>query len=616
MQTKTIFFSIIFSIFFHNLLSVNMIQSLEKECPMQSKVASEFESKKLEYQNLFPSSEFPTQNLPTFYHLKNINTLVNHLFSETKPTGKGTFGMIYMINYIEPTYHDSDEVASKVVRFPDDLSEKKNQARQHRLALEVQANKIMYHMPLGKFFFPAIYACFEFTNLVDEMAKNVDFENINKYKKKNISHHENEGMLTIITEPLFMSMADFLELSYDDKVDMEAEDKLNLFYQAIKGLMIMDSQFFHCDIKPSNIMFKGLSSEGIKEMASANIFAARFNEDQYFQLKYIDFGMIAPGNRNERQCPGGTSGFIPDEYLQKNVSHQKFDVYSLGMSFLDMELASLGYEQFSQIDSILFKNKKKKLAQLTQEEINELEDFNLVSRMKEIMIDSQYQSIFFDKLKQIDPSINLAKENKNINYNSNNLNELMKKNATIFRSMMMAAMRIYFTEEYREIKIPAMIQNLEEKIEEINKKISLSSDQQIDVTKLKLEIEYIQNLKTLTPNAEELGIALNNLYLDMITADMANRPSLNDVYLQLEQIKNEFLSNNNELLDEIKIYENDIESEESIEPQKLEVMAQMLKKRVMEPVLIKEEIYQNKSIQLGDFDVKKNQSQLKSLKII
>ena len=138
------------------------------------------------------------------------------------------------------------------------------------------------------------------------------------------------------------------------------------------------------------------------------------------------------------------------------------------MSFLDMELASLGYEQFSQIDSILFKNKKKKLAQLTQEEINELEDFNLVSRMKEIMIDSQYQSIFFDKLKQIDPSINLAKENKNINYNSNNLNELMKKNATIFRSMMMAAMRIYFTEEYREIKIPAMIQNLEEKIEEIN----------------------------------------------------------------------------------------------------------------------------------------------------
>jgi len=144
---------------------------------------------------------------------------------------------------------------------------------------------------------------------------------------------------------------------------------------------------------------------------------AQFNHNEFYQLKYIYFGLISFDQPENRECNGGTPGFIPDEYLQRNVSNEKFDVYSLGMTFLDLELNERGYEGFSCVDRVLHRRKKAGGYELNQEDLQKLNQLELVKRMKQIMIDENYRLLFLDMLEEIFSSIK-----QKVNLNKKTLN--------------------------------------------------------------------------------------------------------------------------------------------------------------------------------------------------
>ena len=338
MQPSYIYFPFILLSLALPCTSVALIDNLKNTCPMESDVSAMYLMKKNQFKANNQGKVFPGHLLTEYYDLKNLDALSQILFSDTKYLGAGTFGKVYAFNYVDPVTHKSLEIVSKVVRFPADGRISENAEIQQELAMEIYANQQIFQEPLGKFFFPQVFGCFEITSKIDSLSQQLDFSKLPKNEQVNITHKPEEGMATIFVEKLSISLADFMDLTFDGKAFFLDHERLSLLLQAVKGLGIMDQFFVHCDIKPDNMMLKQILVDDIVEMAQSKVSSARFNHNQFYQLKYIDFGLISFDQPENRECNGGTPGFIPDEYLQRNVSNEKFDVYLSGMTFLDLEL--------------------------------------------------------------------------------------------------------------------------------------------------------------------------------------------------------------------------------------------------------------------------------------
>ena len=122
---------------------------------------------------------------------------------------------------------------------------------------------------------------------------------------------------------------------------------INLFH----GLALLNADFIHCDVKPSNLMLKILEYGQAIQLTEMGFPVVEEEGGYNFLVKFIDFGISQP--ISDPTCSGGTPGFIAPEYFYKK-SHVKFDVFSLGVILLDMELYNLSRPNFSGILSKIF----------------------------------------------------------------------------------------------------------------------------------------------------------------------------------------------------------------------------------------------------------------------
>lgn len=209
-----------------------------------------------------------------------------------------------------------------------------------------------------------------------------------------------DGMAVIFLEKLSISLYDVIEQTKNGKKNFTYYERFNLLYQAVKGLEIMDEYFLHCNIKPQTIMLKQVNKDEIVDMAQAGLPPASSTGNEHFQLKFVDFGMIAIGDKGTRRCSGGNFGFLPNEFIIKNSPTEKLDVYSLGMSFLDLELAQRGLSEFSKIDQILYKTTKNNQLEIDSSDVTKLNNFNLVIEMKKLIAKINYRNNILEILEQ------------------------------------------------------------------------------------------------------------------------------------------------------------------------------------------------------------------------
>lgn len=591
MQRTNLFTFFIFFIILEQNKCIEMVERLVNLCPMISTISEPFEQQKREYEKMDIGISYPSEEFPEFYNILNVRTLNDILFSGVKPVGEGTFGKVYTMKYFDPETREEKDSVAKVLRFESALSEKQMK-KQKKLALEMEANTKVFKKENGKYFFPEIFSCIEFTDEVDKKSEFVDFENIGKQMEKNISHQENEGMVSIFTEKLTISMGNFLDLYVQNKIELDPEERLNAFYQASLGLKIMNSYFLHCDIKPDNMMLKNIEMDEIEEMNSKKILPIRLNQNEYYQIKYIDFGMIAPGKIHERECKGGTPGYIPDEYFENGTSNSKFDVYSLGMTFLEMELADCGYEGFNRIDAILFQRKKEdKGDTLTEKNKNDLYKIDLVNRMVEIIEGEEYREVFLNILEEIYPQLKEQFEfsNEGQNYLDMIPKNFLETNVYVFRGMMQAAVTVYFNEHFLKKKNPAQIESIDKKIKLIQSKVDKDEK---NAAMLKVKIQYLENLKKITEMNGLLTVGLVNLYQLMILSDQEARIGLEEMLQKIQTLKDEYYSLSNEYLEEIRLYEDDAEEEEAIANVNLEMLASKIQKKDIQIIVYKKEVKQ------------------------
>jgi serine/threonine protein kinase len=181
----------------------------------------------------------------------------------------------------------------------------------------------------------------------------------------------------ILTELLDGDLEWFInEVRKRDSPDL---DSMNGFKAAItlgNALNDFHQYFIHCDIKPANILLKVITKKQYIQLKRIKIHVLQLN-GKYYQMKITDFGISIIIDR-ENECFSQTASFSPKVFRIDNY-HIKWDMFSLAIVLINLELANFNLPSFSELRGIYLKS-------LPQEFISEAKE-NLIF----IMIQGYYE---------------------------------------------------------------------------------------------------------------------------------------------------------------------------------------------------------------------------------
>ena len=302
----------------------------------------------------------------------------------TIPTvGKGAFGSIYKVNVGKTPFSVKQMYYNKERDFEDfdsegkeSINEQNFMALQEVLALEF-ANK---QDPLNHFFIKT-YGALEmhrfFTLEQKELTKQ---ERLRRDQKKNepklgpipkkLSNLvENYKKNSKSTDPLLPTEAwfvmDYQRLSLFNYLDLNAKKgaiahfgtRLEVALNLAKGLSLIHDDYYHCDLKPQNVMLRQVKDEDevneirdldpteLGQQAKVPLLMQLFGKGLYV-VQMIDLGNEEPPG-DKRKCAAGSPGFSPPEFGVKKsfpfkFDDEKFDVFSLFAMVVDAEFVELG----------------------------------------------------------------------------------------------------------------------------------------------------------------------------------------------------------------------------------------------------------------------------------
>ena len=135
--------------------------------------------------------------------------------------------------------------------------------------------------------------------------------------------------------------------------------RLELVYNIAKGVALIHDQYYHCDLKPGNIMLRHMDQVDLWDFkqyvkdneANQSIvpFLMQLKGDKYYVVQIIDLGNQEVQGKT-RKCLTGTSGYIPPEYLANDDKNDdKFDVFSIVIMMLDIEMKFSGFKNYKEM---------------------------------------------------------------------------------------------------------------------------------------------------------------------------------------------------------------------------------------------------------------------------
>ena len=528
-------------------LALEMSDGLKEVCPRISEIEAEYQKERQDFES--KNMELPEDLMRKSHEVQNVDSLVDLLFSGAEPLAEGPNWKVYAFDYKAPPDYEDLPVLTKVVKFKGLQSSETANQQQSTLANEIMANKVVHSQNLGKYFFPELFGCFEFGDKVEAKVQEKNNSDLSDAALRNISYDPEEGMAAVFVEKLTFSLKQLFRSKADHVFSQH--QMLNLQYQAIKGLEIMNEHFLHCDIRPENMMLKQMTEDEAREMQEAGIPVARTRQDEAFQLKFVGFGQVAVGEKGQRSCINGTPGFTPDEHLQTMTYNEKFDVYSLGMAFLDLELAKRGFKPFSEVDSIIYKRKQHKKKQFKGLDTKILSKKNIVQKMKTLMRDGTFRPYIMKKFQKVYKTSKGRTFKNNPQLEESMADDHLEDDLYVFRSQMVAALKVFFGEYMQMTDLPKKTEPLDQKMNELRQKMTGPEDPLLEE-----EYEYHSSKKDLlTLNFDFLSQRVN-LYSSMISENLNKRPSVSDVLRKMAKMKTDFKKAVTEIMKKVSAYES------------------------------------------------------------
>ena len=278
---------------------------------------------------------------PTFV---NVEAFLEYVTSEnTEPSSTGTYGEVFISNgFTDADKSQTQQDAVKVMKIAEDQANDQDN-EQNMLIHEVQTAIMIDTIDPEHLFFPELRYCVEITDEFKSLAdKEEDLGNAD-----HVMVEDGLAPFLISFQTLGMEFYEFLFQANNNDIDhFDLINRIQMAINLFRGIIELNKKFIHCDIKPENIMLSKLTEAQASVLAQKGLKILETETGEYYQIFYIDFG-LSQNAGDVVDCPGGTIGYLPREYFDKNVSDDQSDIFSLGMTLINSEFTAINEEWLS-----------------------------------------------------------------------------------------------------------------------------------------------------------------------------------------------------------------------------------------------------------------------------
>jgi serine/threonine protein kinase len=520
---------IIFILSLGNINSVYIKNSLEK-------TLMRYESMK---EVMFKAKNNGSEELPYLLELVNIQAIGQTIQKGAQPIGFGRFGNVFKYDY-RPSLSSMDtiQIAAKEIFFNNNYASEKGEEDQDMIEKEIKFNLILAQYDPYGLYFPKYYGAYDVTSYFKTLITSNTPTDIKKFLGGKSKSSKN--VLIINMELLDLEMADYQQQILSNITKPYLHTRLKIGESIANALILFYDRYSHCDLKPKNIMAKKLNDEEIARLAEQGIDRIELYPGEFYQVKVIDFGVVAEGHSNTRKCNVGASAFTPPEFFLKG-SHKNFDVFSLAMIMLDNELASIGNDFFSLVQDVWVDCLKYHMS-ITDEQSKALDSLPYSQMIDLYSTNTKYKTKFFKKLRENFPELDelISQKMDQKKPEEIKFNTIKYANPFLTKQIFITALEIYVENDF--------IQSKKEKNTELLKKYEMGyvdaneMDHDSEAYKMKMDrLSLMFNEKVINSEGSSLEKELILYCISQIKKSGNERDSIQQFVEKLQEIRIRFM---------------------------------------------------------------------------
>jgi serine/threonine protein kinase len=478
------------------------------------------------------------QDKPYYLEITNLKKLGAIILSGAKSIGEGQFGKVfkfpYQLNQVGTVF---TLAAGKEIFFNNNYNTEQGEEQQDMIEEEINFNKVLDQFDPNGLYFPKYYGTYDVTKYFDSLSKTTSDKTIKSYLKGK----SNQNILVLEMEFLDKEMYKFQRELSHGLTSIYFHTRCKIGESVLSGLLSFYSEYSHCDIKPENLMAKSLSEPEMERLAEFGVERIELYPGKFYQVKIIDFGLVAKGDSTTRRCIGGTPGFIPDEFFTK-TTHKNFDVYSVAALMLDFEMSVIQFDDFSTIQDI-FVTATRFGRGLTSKEKQTIQSISFYKMAKMYSSNLKYRAAFFTKLRTIFPDIDriIAKNFQQKLPEDVNFETWVLGNPTLMKMTLLAAFETYMEKDFIQSRIKDFINDAETKRKNNVIILNTIKEETEEKRKLQEEVQFWENEKFILENTGPLQFELIMYCLDQLKAPGNSRATLAQFLETIQGLRTRFL---------------------------------------------------------------------------
>jgi serine/threonine protein kinase len=489
---------------------------------------------------------------------KNIEILGKTIKEGNKPFGKGSYGSVFKIDgFSYRHFNQKETLAVKEIIFGNDQNIRVCKEEQRILMTDIKTNQDIANYDPERLYFSTIYDVYDMTDYLAYVYKNSDKkEGIEQYLQPTDDGSVNVAGL--IMEFLDVEVYDYLRKIKYGEVHSFLHTRLRFMLNVGNGLLKIVSKYTHCDLKPHNLMFKKISMEESNDLRSKGVYPLQLYPGEYFQLKIIDFGLVAVGDEGTRKCSGGTPNFTPMEYFDDSLKDDKFDLFSLGMIMVDYELYEVGLKDFSVFNGEYHSMVKKDIYEFTVEKIVQLRQYPFYLKISQFWRSEKYNALLLEVMDKIDDSFkqSVIESFPDTQFHEIQFHEIAFELPATFIDLMNAGLWVFWNHYYIDEYLETSFNEFESEITMCDlmikdKEAEGDTESQDYIRSVELK-EYNQSMIDLTRENAEIRVEFNNLLISIISnQNPDNRPSMTDTLKIVKNYLDQILEKNKDRINQI-----------------------------------------------------------------
>lgn len=369
--------------------------------------------------------------------MRNTNSFVEYLIQPgTTKVGEGAFGGVFLYDYVLSAngQHGIRPNAVKMITLPEDATQQEGRFLQDMYKKELDTSMVLNSLDQKNLYFPRYDGCVEVTKDFRTLMNEQSTENTN-----NIETDANTITFLYYTQKLDSDLFKFTKnFVKRNEPFFDQISRVQLGINTIKGLIVMNEKYQHCDIKPENMMLKRINEEEARRLYEEGLTPIETSPGHTYQSFIIDFGLAVSKNT---RCVGGTPGFLAQEFFTRD-GHENIDTYAVGMMMIDTELAAQKLENLSDILAVSQTMKHKNKTSFVRNDISALDNSFLIKNIK-LLLDSDHLIVGNRKTAtEMYPKITseVASKSKNSPWETTKPSSYMYLSPLVFETLVMTGM--------------------------------------------------------------------------------------------------------------------------------------------------------------------------------